>query len=191
MKTTKTVAHLDKKTRQILSQSQNHDKFKTHMPNFPMLIKNIPDSLNAHTVSECWKYYKTHSTNLLNESLTKETEERIARNDPNDPLIGFFMAHLKPLFKTFINLVQLSEKEIGDRTSVVLRFTFNKIGSDQLSICVIPKGRWWILNVPTDKQKMGNWFGDLIKGNHFGKCIMVELYKVLHSKFLFLKDIKK
>ena len=184
------IADLDQNTTHVLSQTLNEDKRKTYLSGFPILIKGIPDDLDAFTLHECWKYYKQHYTNLNGDALSEETKQRISRNSPHDALLRFFSSHLIQLFAMFIKMTSMHEKQIGDRTSVVMRFTFNRIRSDQLSICVVPGGKWWVLNIPTDSNKMVKWFGDLIKGNHFGKCVLVELYTVKHPKYLSVKNEK-
>jgi hypothetical protein len=181
------IANLDYKNKKTLAQCINRDISKEYFYQTPLLFKNIPEFVDAEMLEECWKYFKSTKTNLVQEPLKKETVDRISKG-PTDPMVNFYLSYLEPFFKMFIQAVQFTEKEIQDRTSVVLRFTINRITSDELLICIIPGGKWWILNLPTDKNKMGDWFTDLMKDNHFGRCMMVSLYKVGHTKMLGAND---
>lgn len=181
------LANLDYKNKKTLAQCINRDVSKEYCYNSPLLLKEIPEFVDAEMLSECWKYFKSEKTNLAKEPLKQGTLDRIALGN-KDPMVKFYLSKIEPLFKMFIQTVQLTKEQILDRTSVVIRFAINRYRSDELIVCVIPGGKWWILNLPTDNDKMGKWFSELVKGNHYGNCLMVSIYKVGHTRRLGAND---
>jgi hypothetical protein len=174
-----------------LGQCINMDTNKEYFFQSPFLFKNIPDFVDSEVISECWKYFKSAHTNLAKEQLKDDTLQRLKKG-ADDPIVNFYMTHIEPLFNMFINCVQANASKIDFDTSMIIRFTFSKINSDELIICVTPGGKWWTLRLPTDKQKMANWFTSLMKDNHYGRCMMFSIYKVTHPpKFHNIKESDK
>lgn len=183
------LANLDYVTQKRLGQCMNRDKTKEFFYNSPYLLKSIPEFVDAEMITECWKYYKNTKTTLSSEPLKRETLEHIIQG-PDNPLVKFYTNKLEEVFSMFADAVQYHKKLIEDKTSVVLRFTINRIKSQEVIICIVPGGRWWVLCIPTDVNKMGNWMMELANNNHFGRCMMVSIYKVTHTENLSVSSVE-
>lgn len=177
------LSNLDSRKKRLLSQCVNYDIGKVYVLNTPLLIKDVPNEIDAFVLSECWKYFKRMNTNLPKEKLHSSTIKRI-KSDVSDVVIKFYKTYLEGLFINFVDVINACLDDIKRDTSVVLRLSVSKMGSDEFIVCVIPDGQWWVLHLPTDKAKMLDWLETLVEGKYFGRCMQVNIYKVLHPSYV-------
>ncbi len=176
---TRKVYNLDKHSLLRFSQCLNQERTRTYIDGFPLLIKDIYIDLNEDTLLQCWNYYlKEHEelsniTSLGNIQLSDEALQRIENGD-TDAFVKFYNTYLEQYLDQY-NKLCLSNYE----TSVVLRFTFNHIGSDQF-IIVKMHSKIYVACVPIDKSKMHEWHDCLISNGIFGRCCLVEMYLTTH-----------
>ena len=147
------------------------------------MLKDIPTQLNASILEECWNFFKSQTNILkLTHSRISPQAKNIISQGSSNSINKFYADVLTPIFKVYLETVKLFEQQIGTFTSVNMRFTLNQHNSEQLFITIIPSGKWWILKVPTQSNKMDKWMNTLIKNNIIGKCCMVEIYSVIHPE---------
>ena len=173
------VYNLDKPSLLRFSQCLNQERTRTYVDGYPLLVKDIYIDLTEDTMLQYWNYYlKQHEelsniTSLSNIQLSDEALRRIDNGD-NDAFVQFYNTYLEKYLDQY-NALCLSNYE----TSVVLRFTFNHVGSDQF-IIVKMHSKIYVANVPIDKSKMSEWHDYLISNGVFGKCCLVEMFLTTH-----------
>lgn len=177
------LAKIDKNTRNVLSQALNREKSKTNLANFPIMLKEVPENLDAQLLQDCWNYFKSTTKILkLSRGSLSSNANRMIKQGKGNSIVFFYLTHLKPVFEIFLTAIKLLESQIGNCTSVTMRVTFNRRKSDQFIVTIVPKGRWWVLKVPTENNKMEDWFTKLIGMNVLGYCCMIEIYSVIHPE---------
>ena len=175
------LKNIDKHNQKILSQCLKKEKTKTTLANFPIILRDTPSDLDAEILEQCWNFFKSQ-TNILKLTHNKPTHraKKIMSEGTSNPINNFYVNNLCAIFEIFLKIIKLFKTNIDKRTSITMRFTLTKYNSEQFIVTILPKGKWWVLKVPTQKQKMDAWITTLIKKGITGPSCMVEIYSVVH-----------